>query len=906
MKHPSSDGRFSEYHAMQRLIANALSGRPGFPLRRTAVCRGLTIFAALSLLAAGIGDSRAAEPGETEAFESAALSLTDGFYDAAAAAFDQFAAAFPQSERLLEARELAAHARGEAGLKSGQHEAAASAFEAAIAIRPDSPRTLDALLGIARARIELRQPSLTVEILAAPAGPFQKLAQASPEDSRIARGFLLLSEAYLELSEHASGVEVLAPLANGDLAPDLIWQRDFLLVKHRTAMGETERALQTATNLFSVATAAGSVLKQAESTSAEAGLYQRLNQTALALTVIDRNLATNVPPEYRRQAALKKIELLLASDRVDDAADQLAAFMQSYPDDAGKAEVRMTQAELLLRRFRSAPSAERSEGKSVLDAARALFTRVIASDPAPDLAGRALYHLGWCLWELADIDAAGSADHVRSARDAFSKAVERLERSRFKAEALFKLADCEFRMNEFEVAAGHYQALINEYSDLTQVKESLFDRALYQILRTGVQMGNLETASDAMIKLNDWYPNSRVGDEGMLLVGQGLIRRGNPGDPAAALKVFARLTNHFPRSPLLPEVQLATARAYERAENWPAATRQYEIWLSTQTNHPAKPFAEYYLARAFDLGGKGPEAYQVFTNFTARYPTNALAPLAQNWVADFFYRQGDYINAEKNYQLLFQSTNWPPSQLTHQARLMAGRSAFIRRGFNDARGYFTNLINLLSTETERPTEILDEAFFLLGDVIIELGDDLNVAAGTDLPKPLLKFREAIAPFKQIPGTNRLGARALGRIGDCYLQLASANPSDYDKALTAYEQVLQLPRAELSVRSLAEIGMATVLRKKAETASQTERPGLIQAAKERYVRVFYGQNLRPGEDSPDPFHVQQAGEALATLLESTGEWEQAGTVYQRMMDRMPYLRARMERRIALTRERLAVP
>ena len=49
--------------------------------------------------------------------------------------------------------------------------------------------------------------------------------------------------------------------------------------------------------------------------------------------------------------------------------------------------------------------------------------------------------------------------------------------------------------------------------------------------------------------------------------------------------------------------------------------------------------------------------------------------------------------AERNYQVFFQTTNWPPDELTYQAQLMAGRAAVARQGWKDAKAYFTQLYN---------------------------------------------------------------------------------------------------------------------------------------------------------------------------------------------------------------------
>ena len=66
------------------------------------------------------------------------------------------------------------------------------------------------------------------------------------------------------------------------------------------------------------------------------------------------------------------------------------------------------------------------------------------------------------------------------------------------------------------------------------------------------------------------------------------------------------------------------------------------------------------------------------------------------------------MNAEKNYQLLFQ--NWPASKLAYPARMMAGRAAIGRLGYSDAIRYFISL----TTDTNCPPDLDAQALFAYG------------------------------------------------------------------------------------------------------------------------------------------------------------------------------------------------
>ena len=177
--------------------------------------------------------------------------------------------------------------------------------------------------------------------------------------------------------------------------------------------------------------------------------------------------------------------------------------------------------------------------------------------------------------------------------------------------------------------------------------------------------------------------------------------------------------------------------------------------------------AEYY--RAWDTwqAGQLTNALTLFTNFLFHYPTNEFFPRAQIWVADFYYTLRNHVEAERNYKLLSQNTNWGHSQLGYEAQLMAGRAAMDRPGGGDAaQGYFRGLWN----NTNGPSlDLRLQALFLYGDTLISMVDpaDTNMLANCE---------EATRAFglicDQYP-TNRLAVRAWGRRGDCNLQWALA-------------------------------------------------------------------------------------------------------------------------------------
>jgi len=267
-------------------------------------------------------------------------------------------------------------------------------------------------------------------------------------------------------------------------------------------------------------------------------------------------------------------------------------------------------------------------------------------------------------------------------------------------------------------------------------------------------------------------------------------------------------------------------------------------------------------------------------------------------VADFFYRQGDFVKAEENYQLLYQNTNWVGSDLSYQARMMAGRSAFARQAYRDATNYFVPLIN----DNTCPQDLQAEAYLALGDTMVAWGQTPVSASARRDSEPVrtafTNFQDAKEAFEKIPSvypTNDLVPSAWGRIGDCYLQMAAFDAKYYESAIDAYQKVIAHPKADVHARSLAEVAIGSVLETQVKSGSISDPTPLLTAAFDHYYSVFSNNNLRPGEKIDVPC-FKTASLAGARLAEERKQWEVAINIYKQLMDAVPSLRSAVERKI----------
>jgi hypothetical protein len=263
-----------------------------------------------------------------------------------------------------------------------------------------------------------------------------------------------------------------------------------------------------------------------------------------------------------------------------------------------------------------------------------------------------------------------------------------------------------------------------------------------------------------------------------------------------------------------------------------------------------------------------------FTNLIAQFGASTFAPLAQWWVADYFYRLGNSFEAEINYKFVFQ--NYPSSALAYPARMMAGRMAVLRQDWQNAPIYFRSLYN----DQNCPADLRAQALFAIGDTFLiqnstnKLGDYQDAFNAFDLL------------CKTFP-TNQIAALAWGQKAICLLQFARTS-QDYAPVTNSFQQVLDSPLADATARSIAEVGLAFTLEKIADNQPEPEKGRLLNEALRHYERVLYKRVLREGEQA-DAFWTRKAGfEAARLAAEKMHDRAHALGLYRRLREMFPAL------------------
>ena len=842
-----------------------------------------------------VGTATAAE---NQVFKAAEQEFLDGLYQRAEADFADFIQKYPASPRVADAVLYQAEARiklgnfdgalnllstnqaqsgpladwyllcqGEALLAKGEYARAEADFSKLIQQFPGSPRRLTAIVNAALARMRLSKWTEVIDLLDQTNGTFQLVAGTNHANPDVIRGYLLLSEAQLAQNNPRAAEFALQALAASPLDPTNNWQRQYLLCRALAADRQLESALQDSTNLLLLADATAQSSLKAQSVAFQAGLFEGLGRREEAVLAYQKNVGAGIPKNHQQHALLKITQLSMDLGKAEDAAQFLQSFLTQFPTNECSdlalltlGEVRLHQFQFLQATNQSALSTNAPALTNLLDQAVSAFQRFSSVFPRSALQGKAQLDLGWCYWV---------GTNLVESRAAFQRAVSLLPASPDQAQALFKLGDAEFQLTNYPAAISDYNRLVEAYHDSIEVRTNLCEPALYQIVRASQEANDLGSATNALAKLLNWFPEGLYASRALAFTGQQLGQH----FPELARELYCSFAQNQTNSPLFPELQLAIARTYEAEEKWDDAIRQYDSLLVVPIDEEHQGRAEYFRARANDRAGHVDNAFLLFTNFVTRFPTNEYAPLAKWWVGDYFLGAGNFLEAESNYKDIFRNTNWAMLPIAFEARMMAGRAASLREGWDQAHSYFTGLAN----DRNCPADLRAKALFAYGDTLLTQGSTNS-------------YREAFNVYdlicKSYP-SNSIAALAWGQKAICLLQFAQF-AQDFSSISNDFQQVLDAPQAGVMARSAAEVGLAVTLEKLADTLPDPDKTRVLNLALSHYTRVFYDNDfLREGE-KPDPFWTRKAGMEVGRLAERLQLREQAINVYRRLEQMFPPL------------------
>jgi len=891
------------------LFHSLLESLPAATLREVMKLRSL-ILGVLLLALAGVQSPAALTGAEKKAYDSAAEAFRIGFWDRAEVEFAEFIEKYPKSESLGDAILLQAQSQfqqekfasvvalliareadagtnadrflywtAEAQFRNGNYPAAATDFGKLARDFRTSSRRLDAAVGEAAARARLGEWATVLELLRKPEGVFRQSALGLTNNETVARGYLLQAEAHLAEKQYPEAEATLNQKIGTELKGELEWRRRNVLCRSFVGSNRPEDAERESVGLLAVAQEARRPDLVSESVVFRAEILEQLGRQSEAIAVLQRNLSTNSPVARQEQALAKVTNLALDQGQYEVALSTLQSFLNQFPNSTAAPVALLTLGEVRLKQQASL-LATNQNGATTVSASNQLpvalnsFDRLITVYSNSTLVGRAQLGRGWCYW---------MEEKYPESAAAFAAATEVLPVSEDLVVARFKLADALFQQKDFAGALTNYRSALQIVTNWPAANAELRLPALYQSLRASLALTNFVSAEQAVGEILQSDPKDPTTARSLLLVAQGHVDANQPAEAQPWFEEFVKL---FPQSEWRPQVELLIARVLEQQSAWTNAIAAYEGWLTLFPSNSFRPQVEFQRALAVARSGNETNALNLFTNFVAQYRTDKLAPRAQWWVADYYFNRGDFAEAELDFKQLFQ--NWKSSDLAYEARLMAGRAAMQWSGYPNAIEYFTGL----TSDTNCPPGLWARAVLAYGSVLMK-----QPSATTNRLAGYATALQVFGKIQERPTGDEFTAQAWGEIGNCYLQLATADARNYDAASNAYQKVISLPAAGVAARSQAQCGLGLILEKLAETGNGGERKALLLRARDFYLDVALEKNLREGEVA-DEYWVKKAGFEALRLLELMQGWPTQDkdaiiNFCRRMQQLLPVLNARLE-------------
>jgi hypothetical protein len=200
--------------------------------------------------------------------------------------------------------------------------------------------------------------------------------------------------------------------------------------------------------------------------------------------------------------------------------------------------------------------------------------------------------------------------------------------------------------------------------------------------------------------------------------------------------------------------------------------------------------------------------------------------------------------------------------------MMAGKAAYARNGWKDAKQYFIDLYN----NTNCPADLRFQAFFAYGDTLANEGKPENYEE---------TMKEVMRVFGRISrdySTNKLAALALGQKA-CYALQWAQTSAQYDVVTNAFLEVITNAQADARGTNIATIGLGIVLQRMGQQHPEQGREFREQAL-DQYVTVFLN------EEQPEIFWTKFAGMRAGSLAYDMHEWQKAMKIYQRLQKMLP--------------------
>ncbi|MEP6699042.1 MAG: tetratricopeptide repeat protein [Verrucomicrobiota bacterium] len=431
----------------------------------------------------------------------------------------------------------------------------------------------------------------------------------------------------------------------------------------------------------------------------------------------------------------------------------------------------------------------------------------------------------------------------------FDEASAILDEARALHPAAPVLARINFLSGRSQYSANQFKKAAETFEEVARSSPQLATDSLYNASLAWMQLNDTaHVAADTRAMTQSGGGEAERGD---LLLEQGLTQAGQ-GNKAAAeiLQTFLREFSHHQR---VAEAWVALAElAFHAAPpNLDEARQNLARARASEPNAAANERADYLSIWIEDVtpNAEPSKTTGAAAQFLQKYPTSPLLTDVRMKLAETYYRQQDFANAETQFQTLAQEN--PRAGFVERALFFAAKSARQSMG----------------------AQSLEHALALFDEVVKKNGE-LKWAARNEqamIERQLEKAQDATTLYDEVlrgeakPEEKR---EALCGKGDILFNQGANDPEKYRQAIAIYEQLAAQKDATAHWRNQALFKKGICLEKLSDPAQA--------------LATFYDiiENAQPNRQREFFWH-DKAGFNAARLLETDSKWEAAAAVYHKL-------------------------
>jgi tetratricopeptide (TPR) repeat protein len=321
-----------------------------------------------------------------------------------------------------------------------------------------------------------------------------------------------------------------------------------------------------------------------------------------------------------------------------------------------------------------------------------------------------------------------------------------------------------------------------------------------------------------------------------------------------AVTSLQRFIHDFPKNPRVSEawVGLAELAFHSSPPRLDEARKNLNHAVESRPTAAAAERADYlgiWVEEA--AGGNESKVIELGKRFLEQHGQSQFAREVRMKLAEVYFRRQDFANAQTQFEIIAQQN--PNDPLAEKALFFAAESA-------------------MSSMSEHT---LDRALVLF-DQVVQKNGTMRWAARNEqavIERKLGKPKDALALYDEVLKSDA-GAtekrEALCGKGDIFFEAGATDPSSYQRAIEAYDQLAADKEGSIHWRNQALFKKGLCLEKKGDRAG----------ALATFYRILEEES-RPGERR-ELFWYYKAGFNAARLLEEDSKWESAVAIYDKLV------------------------